>query len=247
MEVQDVLQQCSIEGNVVRLPKIQLDRDLYLDVAKKINLIGGKWKGGKVKGFVFQQDPSKYFEKIKNGEKANIQKEYQFFETPENLADSMAEYVKIKFDIKDYKILEPSAGRGALLKAMKRHWKFEKIDCYELMELNRSFLEKIPYANIIGDDFLKCDKKDYYDVIIANPPFSKNQDIDHIYKMYEVLKRGGRIITISSKHWQVSTNKKEDEFKKWLRKIDAYIENIPAGAFKESGTMIEAVLLVIEK
>lgn len=82
---------------------------------------------------------------------------------------------------------------------------------------------------------------------IANPPFSKNQDIDHIRKMYECLKVGGRIVTIASKHWQISTNKKEAAFSEWLDKLDAEIIDVEAGEFKESGTSIATCIIVIDK
>ena len=51
MEVNEILQQCTIEGNVVRLPDIKLERKLYLEVAKRLNFIGGKWKSGKISRF----------------------------------------------------------------------------------------------------------------------------------------------------------------------------------------------------
>ena len=53
MDAQKVLQECTVEGNVVKLPEGQLERKLYQEVAKALDLIGGKWKGGKVFGFVF--------------------------------------------------------------------------------------------------------------------------------------------------------------------------------------------------
>jgi hypothetical protein len=39
---------------VVKLPNQQLDRKEYLEVKKKLELIGGKWKGGKIQGFEFK-------------------------------------------------------------------------------------------------------------------------------------------------------------------------------------------------
>ena len=45
MTKEQVLQDCTIEGNVVKLPNIQLDRKDYQEVAKALELIGGKWKG----------------------------------------------------------------------------------------------------------------------------------------------------------------------------------------------------------
>ena len=53
MTKEQVLQDCKVEGNVVKLPNIQLDRKNYQEVAKALELIGGKWKGGKIRGFFF--------------------------------------------------------------------------------------------------------------------------------------------------------------------------------------------------
>ena len=68
MTEREVLQNCSIDGNIVRLPKVNLDRKLYLEVAKALNLIGGVWKSGKISGFVFQEDPTDLLNQISNGE-----------------------------------------------------------------------------------------------------------------------------------------------------------------------------------
>ena len=50
MDKLEVLNNCTIDGNIIKLPSIQLDRKLYEEVANSINLIGGKWKGGKLPG-----------------------------------------------------------------------------------------------------------------------------------------------------------------------------------------------------
>lgn len=84
-------------------------------------------------------------------------------------------------------------------------------------------------------------------VIIANPPFYKNQDIDHIYKMYGKLSRGGGIVTIMSKHWEESRNKKETLFRNWLNEIDSEVIEVESGEFKNSGTSIATVIVIINK
>jgi len=81
MNKETILNDCVIEGNVVKPPAVQLDRKLYMDVAKTIEGIGGKWNK-KSGGFVFQTDPTEKFERICGGEKINLKKEFQFFATP---------------------------------------------------------------------------------------------------------------------------------------------------------------------
>jgi phospholipid N-methyltransferase len=245
MTKEQVLQNCTIEGNVIKLPNEQLDRKLYQEVAKSLELIGGKWKGGKVYGFVFSFDPTDLLKEIANGENRNLKKEFQFFATPDDLANELVFQAQIE---PNHKILEPSAGQGAIIKAIQRVFENKQpVDYCETMDINLTFLQKISNTKPVGTDFLKSDNMNYYDRIIANPPFSKNQDIQHIYKMYECLKPGGRIVTIASKHWQKSNNKTETQFRNWLKEVKADIEEIPSGTFKESGTMISSCIIIINK
>ncbi len=115
------------------------------------------------------------------------------------------------------------------------------------LDINQNLLKKIETVRMLGDDFLKYDGKNLVTRIVANPPFSKNQDIDHIYKMYEVLAPKGRLVTIASNHWKQSTNKKEIEFQNWLKRKNATIIDVEKGEFKESGTMIATSIIVINK
>jgi hypothetical protein len=239
----DVLKECYVEGNNVKLPDMVLDRKLYLDVAKSLNLIGGKWIGRKTQAFVFQTDPTELLESIQNGDKRNLKKEYQFFETPEELADTLVELAEIK---ESDDVLEPSAGQGSIVKSISKKYNL-LVDCYELMDINRQILSKIDAANTVGDDFLKHDEEIKYDKIIANPPFSKNQDIDHIYKMFDCLKDNGILVSIASKHWKLSNNRKETQFRSFLEYNDAEIIDIESGMFKESGTMVGGYIIKIRK
>jgi len=239
----EVLQNCKVEGNIIKLPDTQLDRKEYLEVKKALELIGGKWKGGKVFGFVFKADPTDLLNQIANGENRNLKKEFQFFATPSDLAEKLVYYA----DLKNHDtILEPSAGQGAIIEHINKQCDVVP-ECFELMETNKMILNKTDLKfDLIGDDFLKSNGKEY-SKIIANPPFSKNQDITHVYKMFEKLARGGRIVTIMSKHWQNSTNKKETQFREFLEELNAEITDINSGEFKESGTSIATVIVTIEK
>jgi SAM-dependent methyltransferase len=243
MTKNEVLQKCTIDGLIVKLPNVQLDRKLYMEVAKALELIGGKWKGGKISGFVFLEDPSDLLYEIANGEKRNLKKEYQFFETPSELADELVKLADIKsFD----DVLEPSAGQGAIVKAIQQKIKNKIVYGFELMDINKTFLDKISNFRLLGDDFLSSEKYNF-DKIVANPPFSNNQDIIHIRKMYDFLRDGGRLVSIASSHWILSKNKKEIEFKQWLEDVKAEIINIPSGTFKKSGTMVGGVIIIINK
>lgn len=251
MTKEEVLQQCKVEGTIIKLPDTQFDRKLYLDVAKALNLIGGKWKGGKVAGFVFQEDPTELLKQIANGEKRNLKKEYQFFATPDELADELVRLADIgeRWTNPSFRILEPSAGQGAIIKAIqRRHTDRCPVYAIEKMGINRTILEKMNNVFLNKEpDFILTNTDTGFNRIIANPPFMKNQDIDHIYKMYDVLKEGGRIVSIASNHWTISDRNKETNFREWLEDVGAQIKDIPMGSFKESGTMVGGKIIIIDK
>jgi hypothetical protein len=249
-EAQAILQSCTVEGLIVKLPPEQLDRNVYAEVKKALELIGGKWKGGKTYGFVFKADPTDLLQQMANGEKRNLKKEYQFFATPDALAEKMVAMAELgETEDQPYgDILEPSAGQGAIVKAI--HAATDNavtVYCYELMDINREILSKMSGVKLVGDDFMKAASIVQYNRIIANPPFTKNQDIDHIRLMYNLLKPGGIMVTLSSPSWTFGSQKKQVEFKQWLTDVGAHTEEIPADTFKESGTSIRTVLIKIKK
>lgn len=250
MKINEVLKACTVEGMVIKLPPFQLDRAVYLNVKKSMQLIGGIWKGGNVNGFQFNHDPAGLLLQLINNSgrgSGKLHIDFQYFPTPDQLADQLVELAGIEeYDL----ILEPSAGQGAIINAIHRSHNVDVHYC-ELMDINRTFLQKIPRTIPLTPDFLTFAKtKAFHGVfhrIIANPPFSKNQDIVHILAMWNLLAEGGRIVTICSKHWEFASGKKEQEFRHWLKTVTCDIIPVPAGAFKLSGTEIATNILVINK
>jgi type I restriction-modification system DNA methylase subunit len=191
-ETLKILAECSIKDNTVFLPKTQLDRKTYLDVNKHLENLGGKWNR-KAKGHVFDDDPTDSFENmLLTGETTDFKKEFQFFETPPELASKMIRLAEIK----EYNVvLEPSAGHGAILDCLLDYaLKTETYIDTIIVEFNPSscdILGQKGYAVLLSD-FLEIDVFDKeIDRVIANPPFTRQQDIDHILHAYSLLKPGG--------------------------------------------------------
>lgn len=262
MEYQKILKDCTVHGNVIKLPPGQLDRKLYMDVNKALTGIGGKWNR-KHEGFLFPHDPTKLLSEIAGGVKRNLKKEFQFFGTPDKLADKMVAMLRLKPAQKKppFAILEPGIGHASLVKALWREGCTNLMWYCELDERNRKIIESIEWnGNQTTDDLkficpnfldIPAEYNNFFDLVIANPPFNKNKDIDHIKKMYEVTKEGGVICTVSSNHWRTSNNKKETEFREWFEALEAdgfaEIVDLEPGEFKESGTNIAANILLIAK
>lgn len=244
MNIQEFFEKCTVEDHVLKLPNIQLERKDYVSVKKILEGKGGKWKGGKVQGFVFETEAEKVLASIISGDLKNNKKVFQFFATPADVADKLAERLG---DLEpSHRIIEPSAGTGALVEAVHRRQPNVVVDCYELMPENREALEKIGGVRVLGDDFLTSEIGEY-DKIIANPPFTKNQDITHVMRMWEHLAPEGQMAVIMSPHWTFASDKQSKAFRDFLQTVEHNVTHLPKGTFKKSGTDVETTMLVLWK
>ena len=223
---------------------MQFNKKSYAEAKKWIEEAGGSWQGGKVQGFTFPFNAERVFSILHEGKRCNLQQDYQFFETPAEVADWL---VMLAGGIHENDtVLEPSAGRGALIKAIHRACPSVTVECYELMPENREFLHSLENVILLDEDFTK-DSVGSYTKIIANPPFSNNQDIEHVRMMYEHLEAGGTLAAITSPHWKFASEKKCVDFRQWLEDVRGEVFEIGAGEFKESGTSISTMAVVINK
>ena len=108
------------------------------------------------------------------------------------------------------------------------------------------YLEGKPYEVIIGQDFLQYEGE-RWDRIVMNPPFSRQQDIDHVMKAHSFLSENGILVSVMSVSFRFRTNRKSEEFREFLDSVGASVYDLPEGAFKESGTMIRSCIVVIRK
>lgn len=243
--VEDILKNCTLENNVLKLPNVQFNKKSYAEAKKWIEEAGGSWTGGKVQGFTFPFNPERVFSILSQGKRCNLQQDFQFFETPSEMADwlvMLANGIHL-----DDVVLEPSAGRGAIVAAIHRACPEVMVDCYEMMPENREQLSLVGGINLIGEDFTMSDNGKKYTKIIANPPFSNNQDIEHVRMMYDRLQEGGTLAAITSCHWIFSGEKKCKDFLEWLDSVHGQKYEIDEGSFKGSGTMIKTMAIVITK
>ena len=242
-DIVESISKMTAEGNRLNLPADKVFSN-YGAVKKALVKAGGKYKKvGKVCGFEFPTDASALQTRLVGGEEVNDKKKYQFFATPASLAKEMVDTAQIT---SKSRVLEPSAGLGALANLVRPIAK----ECVvvELMPTNAAGLRDQGY-DVFNRDFLDLTPKElgYFDQIIANPPFTKNQDIDHILYMYSFLKEGGILISLSSKSWLTGSQKKQRAFREWLEETEASIREVSPGVFKDSGTNVGASLIIIER
>ena len=255
-DVLDVLNRSTITDKLLVLPPAQLERSLYEAVAKVIANAGGAWSK-KQKGFLFAEDPRKILGlALETGQIENKvdeakaeKKAFQAFYTPAELAKRLVAMADLR---PGHTVLEPSCGDGALVKAILDSG--VDIEFLTAVELNPEAIAKTRdlvaacedgFVALYEGDFLRLPlKKGEFDRIVMNPPFGgpiRDQDCAHVAHALTLLAPGGVLVAI------MSGNTGRTKFKSLLFGHDYEIERLPAGAFKESGTSVETIILTIRK
>jgi len=251
-DILEIIDSGRSEGNKYYLPSIQLERSMYTKVNKVLEALEGKWSK-KEKAHIF---PSNIEDIIDNvlltGEVIDKKKEFQFFETPPELARELVEYAEVD---EDMLCLEPSAGSGNIANALAKITSKENIICIELQKNLADNLCKLGYKTAY-DDFLKIISPDNsgitttaikYDRIVMNPPFTKQQDIEHVIHALKFLKNDGILVSVMTPAINYRTNKKTLQFLELLSHYDYEILELPEDSFKSSGTSVNTIAIKIKK
>lgn len=150
-----------------------------------------------------------------------------FFPTPADLADDVVSRLgTIKVTSR---ILEPSAGTGALIDALPTG-----VGIVEACEVNYTLREILKAKGItLRPEFDCMDIKDpVYDKILMNPPFENGQDIAHVQHLYQhALRPCGTLVAIISNAYTFRREVKFEEFRAFLRAVDANESDIIEEAF----------------
>jgi hypothetical protein len=160
---------------------------------------------------------------------------HQLFPTPPEIAKRVIELADIR---PGHFVLEPSAGTGALLRAMPTVRPNGRVVAVEINSTLAKMLES--WADEIRTvDFLSLDKSlGMFDRVIMNPPFADGSDIKHILHARGFLKTGGRLVSICA-NGPRQREKLQPMAADWI--------DLEEGSFKESGTMVNAAIVVFEK
>lgn len=242
-----ILQEGRIEDNRFYL-QWQLDRKQYININEVLNTIGliwNKWKKAHIAEWLTNEDLINAISDIVEIWEVETLKEtikkFQFYPTPKEVAEYLVELADIK---ENDNILEPSAWLWNIAEYLPNE---NKIILIELDEGKYWILKekfKTKWFMIVCSDFLtenlwwnKIDK------IIANPPFSKSQDVKHILHMYELLNKWWRLVSIASSSIQTREGKLYDE----LRALNPEFIELPKWSFKESWTMVNTIIVLINK
>lgn len=238
-EVLAVLDRAEVSEDRVVLTGGQLDRKLYVATNKVLEAAGGKWNR-RAKAHIFDGSAEDAIENILLTGEITTRQEAAYFPTPLPIVKRLIELADIKPGML---VLEPSAGTGNIAREVAD---ITSVDCIELSSHNveRLIAEQI-YRNVWGGYFHSFMPEPIYDRVVMNPPFAKQADIHHVNHALNFLKPDGLLVSVMSAGVTFRENKLTVDFRELLRQRGGYIEGLPDGAFKESGTMVRTVIVRI--
>lgn len=248
-KVLDVLQRSTVSGNTLRLPE-QLSPPDYKEVKKILDAAGGVWQR-KHGCHLFNEPVSEALGvALETGSILDAKKTYQAFYTPQPLAERLANLVYTLLGGKDEAmILEPSAGLGAIVTELERIPGFD-VTC---VEVNPKSVEALDASNpdiwCIPADFLKVNPAVLgdFDAVAMNPPFTGDQDAEHVLHAWDFLKPMGVLVAIVSPRYTFADTPKARKLARLVEDHAEMEEDIPAGTFKESGTEVRTRLIALRK
>lgn len=160
----------------------------------------------------------------------------QLFPTPPDLAARMVEEADLS---PEHRILEPSGGTGRLLVAIKNALPEADLTAVEIKSHLADVIRTAYRVPTFCKDFLTCNGElGTFDRILMNPPFENGADIKHILHARHMLNPGGRLVALCA------NGPRQQEA---LQPLAAHWEALPAGSFKDEGTMVNVALLIIDQ
>lgn len=240
-----VLANAVCEGNTLVLQG-SLDRSLYTATNKVLEQLGAKWNT-KAKAHLFPTDmlaEDRLHQVLMTG---TIDKPLKlgYFPTPDALVDAMV----YKAGLTDESVvLEPSAGDGSIIRGVRR---VSSMCVVHAIELQDQFTLKIYQAGANFSHF--CNFLDFnehklpYSHVLMNPPFEKQADIDHVTHALEFLPVGGVLVSIMSASVKWRDNAKTVAFRSLVDYHGGEFTDLPSNSFKESGTLVNTVMLYLVK
>ena len=239
-DVLAVLSRAETDGKSLVLTG-QLDRRMYERTNKVLEAAGGKWNRN-AKAHIFEDEAATRVDQIiLSGEVEVPKDEFNFFATPPAVVARLMELADVEIGMR---VLEPSAGRGAIAFACSDAGAL--VDCCELMMANFAMLSGNPrLGEVHHADFLEHAPSAIYDRVVMNPPFAKQADVKHVLHALRFLKPGGLLVSVMGAGVAFRDNMLTQHFRDLIRARGGDIEALPEGAFKESGTMVRTVIATI--
>jgi len=238
-DVLNVLAASTVNGAALDLPG-QLDPNLYQRTKKVIIAAGGAWNR-KAATHLFPSDAADAVDAMLTTGEVTRPQDFGYFPTPAPVLERMLRLAVLEPGMR---ILEPSAGRGAIAKPLADLG--YDVDCVELLDDNALAIKDGGYAaTLTVGDFLSMPAAPVYERVLMNPPFGRQSDIRHVLHAHGFLAPGGLLVSVMSNAVTFRTNRLTEDFRILVGHCGGAVQPLPAGSFTVSGTEVHTVLATL--
>ena len=221
------------------------------ELVERVNKILAEWYG-EVLGFGKEYTETE--EEILSDRTMTVARNFGAFNSPPDVVSHVLGDIRYKDE--SLRILEPSAGTGNFayeLAKPREHWHTEGtfrdvVDCIEIQpELAQELKDSRKFSRVTCADFLSIPSECDYDLIVMNPPFDRQRDIDHVSHAFNFLKVGGTLTAVMSAGTEFRENAKAKAFRSLMKKHRATWRDLPACSFASEGTNVNTCYVTVTK
>ena len=170
-----------------------------------------------------------------------------YFATPEPLGLKMVEWAQLE---DGERVLEPSAGHGAILRFMNDYLEVHYIEPSSFLASQAALTTG--HATHHGGIFESLDIHNKYDAVVMNPPFGAGgaDAVRHVEKAMTHVSNGGRVVALvpkgpaADKRFEKMLNDEKGVAKDFYMVSDI---TLPTVTFERAGTKVSARVIVLEK
>lgn len=243
----EILTAAQVNGRHVTLTG-QLDRAEYVAVDGVLTALGGKWNRT-AGAHVFPGCPADALAAVIAGGSVPLPARTAegFVATPDDTASAVVMRHLPKL-APGARVLEPSAGAGAFVRAITARYPAARVVA---VEPNATRAQSIPTGD--GVSVVVSTLEEYaagapgpFDAVVMNPPFSVPGNrtiwVDHVLAAWSLMAPGGHLVAIVPAGFAHRTDRKHRQAREL---IDAHggTEDLPADTFKASGVTVQACVV----
>ncbi|WP_347364387.1 hypothetical protein [Vibrio vulnificus] len=239
LSLEQMLDIMVLDGSRLILPTdVTFDQNSYLLLKKALINAGGRYNNSAFE-FDDASSASETVFRLLQGENINIKKSLQYFPTTDTAGDILLQDVDLQRKV----VFEPSAGEGYLVQRAFSAGASEVLAAEVYSKFHP--LLKASGAEVISENIFDVTAYDVsnVDIVIMNPPFSGGQDVKHIEHILNIIPDNAEVHAIMSIAVKERSNGIYESFRKFMQQHGIEPIEIPAGAFKESGTMVKTCVV----
>ena len=212
----------------------------------------GEGTGGKAKDRAliqpmsdFQRAKTYYFGTAKNAKSRGQREGKDYYATPEPLGQKMVEWADVA---PNERVLEPSAGHGAILR-----WMGEDRDVHFVepsTELASKAALRAPHGKYHDGNFEDLALQNKYDAVVMNPPYGQGGSTawKHVAKAAKHLRDGGRIVALVPQG--PAADKAQQRYLESKEAKEIYTAGeilMPTVTFERAGTSVKTKVVILER